>query len=120
MMTIELKELKFHAYHGVYAEERILGGPFQVSLVLSYHEKKDTITELADTINYQVVYEIVAASMSAPRDLLETLAQEIVYNCKQSFPNVASASCSIYKMNPPVPNFEGKLGVTFQKDFHVS
>ena len=119
-MTIELNDLKFHAYHGVYTEERMLGGPFKVSLVLSYHEKQEIITELSDTINYQVLYEIVAAAMNSPRDLLETLAQEIVYNCKQLFPIVASASCSIHKLNPPVPHFEGKLGVTFQKDFHVS
>lgn len=120
MMTIELKGLKFHAYHGVYAEERVLGGPFEVSLSLVYNEKQDLITDLSQTINYQDLFEIIAKSMKEPKALLETLAQEIVKDCKKLFPFIISATCSIHKLNPPVPNFEGKLGITFQKDFHES
>ena len=34
MFTIELSKLRFHAYHGLYHEEKKLGGDFEVNVTV--------------------------------------------------------------------------------------
>ena len=36
LMTIELTGLRFHAFHGLYEGEKIVGNEFDVSLYVSY------------------------------------------------------------------------------------
>ena len=40
MLTIQLNNLIFHAYHGLYEEEKIIGNDFEVNLEVKFHEQK--------------------------------------------------------------------------------
>ena len=55
--------------------------------------------------------------MGKPRDLLETLAMEIIETIHSQFPKLQKAEISITKMHPPIENLEGMVGVTYSKDW---
>jgi len=116
MMTIQLKNLIFFAYHGVHEEEKILGNTYGVNVDLSF-EAADNITALEQTINYVSVYNIIKQRMSIPAALLETLAQELANQIYASDNRIKSITVSVDKKNPPIANIEGSVGVIYTKNF---
>jgi dihydroneopterin aldolase len=89
MIAVHLKELKFHAYHGLYAGEEKTGGPFEVNLSVWYQ----------------------------PVGLIETVAEDICAQLKQRFAVISKIELSIDKCSPPIENFSGKTGITMYKTF---
>ena len=116
MFTINLHNLTFHAYHGVYEEERILGNNFMVNVSLTFNAA-EPVTELHHTINYAAVYEIIKQSMLVATPLLETLAQELSHKIYQMDNRIKSISVSVEKKNPPISNMEGSVSVHYKKTF---
>jgi dihydroneopterin aldolase len=103
MGYIELKKMKFYAYHGVLEQERKVGNYFTVDLKLFFDFSKSFLSDnLKDTINYAAVFEVVKAEMNIPSNLLEHLAGRIVDKIKQSFPQIESIEIRLAKKNPPV------------------
>lgn len=117
LMTIELKALRFFAYHGLHTEEQKTGNEFEVNLVVSYYPVSGIITGIADTVNYVQLYELLKAEMQKPRDLLETFVMEVTEAIHLSFPQVKKIEMSATKLYPPIPQFSGTVGVTYQKKF---
>ena len=117
IMTVELKELRFYAFHGLYGEEKKTGNEFEVSLCIDFDPVETVITNIAVTVNYARLYEIVKTEMQKPRALLETLAMEIVESIHVSFPQINKADISIKKLHPPIIQFSGNVGVRYQKEF---
>lgn len=116
-MTIELRGLRFHAFHGLYEEEKKTGNEFGVELRADYIPPEGIITSLEDTVNYVALFEILQAAMKEPRALLETLAMEIAETIHARFPQVIKLEISIHKLHPPLARFTGSVGVTYQKEF---
>ena len=53
MLTIELQQIKLHAFHGLYPGEERLGSPYEVSLKAQCMEPANgAYQELSDTVNY--------------------------------------------------------------------
>ena len=115
--TIELKQLYFFSFHGVYEEERKVGGEFIVDLSAKYTSTGNTITSIKDTVNYATLYEIVKEEMNQPKDLLETIAQSIAEKIHLSFPVIKEIEIRIEKKNPPIVNFSGNVAVKYRKQF---
>lgn len=116
MFTISLHNLIFNSFHGVYEEEKLLGNTFEVNASLTFIGD-DKITELEQTINYAIVYEIIKQRMQQATPLLETLAQDMVEAIGAFDKRVKSVSVSVEKKNPPIPNMEGSVSVHYKKDF---
>ena len=116
MFTIHLKKLKFFAHHGLHEEERILGNNFVVNVSLSF-AVEEKITALQQTINYATIYEIIKQRMAIPTALLETLAQDLAQTIYESDDRIKSITVSVDKKNPPMPNIQGSVGITYKKDF---
>lgn len=116
MIAVHLKELKFHAYHGLYAGEEKIGGPFEVNLSVWY-ESSAPITSLEQTINYVTLFELVKQRMQQRSSLLETVAQDICSNIHTRFNVIQKVELSIYKCAPPIEGFEGKTGITMTKTY---
>ena len=112
---IELKQLQFFSFHGLYAEERKVGEEFIVDLSVKYISKQKAITSLDETINYETLYEIVKKEMSQPRALLETLAQSIADKIQHVFPLIKEIEIRIEKKNPPIVGFIGSVAVRYKK-----
>ncbi len=117
LMTIELTGLRFHAFHGLYEGEKIVGNEFDVSLYVSYCPKTEIINELSDTINYAVIYDLVKKRMQQRTDLLETIAMLIAEEIHLQFPQVQKVDISITKLQPPIAGFIGNVAVRYQKEF---
>ena len=115
--TIELKQLYFFSFHGVYEEERKVGGEFIVDVSVKFNSDKNKITGIADTVNYASLYEIVKEEMSQPRDLLESLTQSTADKIYQSFPHIKEVEIRIEKKNPPIVNFSGSVAVSYRKEY---
>ena len=116
-ITIELKKLRFFAYHGLYAEERKTGNEFEVNLTVSYTPVSGTITHLDDTVNYTMLYELLKAEMQKPRDLLETFVMEVAEHIHSSFPQIKKVEIFITKLHPPIAKFIGTVGVKYCKEY---
>jgi 7,8-dihydroneopterin aldolase/epimerase/oxygenase len=116
MLTIHLNRLKFFSFHGIHAEEKILGNEYEVNvdIKLGHTEKIDTINQ---TIDYERVYDIIKARMAVPSPLLETLAQDMSERIHQMDVTICSINIRIIKMNPPIENFLGMVGVTWHKEY---
>ena len=117
MITIELRGVRFFAYHGVYEEERMTGNEFEVNLIVSHTLKKKKIKSLSETVNYVRLYELVNEEMKKPRELLEILAMEITETIKSEFSRVKEIQITITKLHPPIVNFTGDTAVTYRRRY---
>ena len=100
---IILEGMQFYGYHGGTPEERSLGQPFQVDmeaeLDLSIAGKSDNRD---DTVSYTHLYRVVKEVMEeAPKNLLETLAEEIAQRALDSFP-LTAVTVRVTKTRPPI------------------
>ena len=98
-----LHEVRFYAFHGVMPQERSVGGEFLVSVKVGYPlEKAMSSDDVADTLNYAELYELVKKEMMLPSSLLEHVMGRIVEAIEKAFPEVASVEVKIKKVNPPM------------------
>jgi dihydroneopterin aldolase len=116
MLTIHLKDIDCFAFHGVHPEERITGNHFLVNMDVECLTPGD-IHELVETVDYSIVYEIIHRRMKEPRPLLEEVAQTISRDVAALSHIVKKTSITILKKNPPIAGFEGRVGITLQKDW---
>jgi len=113
MLTIELSKLRFHAYHGLYHEEKKLGGDFEVNVTVLHEPEKLPVLHLHETIDYMAVYNVVKKIMQQPEPLLETVVNLIAEEILRKFLHAKEVIVSIIKLNPPIVAFEGTVGVKY-------
>jgi len=114
MMEIVLNKLRFYAYHGLYAEDTQIGSEYEVNVRVSY-QPESMITSLDQTVDYTRIYDIVKKKMATPVPLLETLAMQIADEIAADSSVISRVFVHIEKLNPPVNNFQGSMGVEFTK-----
>ena len=119
MLTVHLHQLIFHAFHGLYSGEEKIGNDFEVNLDISYHIKKKKLDNLKHLISYEDVFQIVKYRMNVPTPLLEELADSIIRKIGHEFPQVEEVRISIFKLQAPIENFQGKVGITLFRKFGV-
>ena len=115
--TIELKSIRFFAEHGMYEEEKKVGNEFEVDVFIGTKSPKKIITSIEQTINYAEVYRILQEEFSQRKFLLETVAMQVADKVQQQFPEIEGIKISIKKLNPPITNFSGSVGITYSKEF---
>lgn len=100
---IYLRNVRFHAFHGVLPQEGIVGNDYLVNLVLDYDFSSAMQTdELQGTLNYAEVYQKVREDMAVPSKLLEHVAGRIAHRLFSDFPEIQKLQLSITKVNPPM------------------
>lgn len=101
--SIELKNMRFFAYHGVLEHEAIHGNNFSVTLRFSADLSEACVSdEVADTVNYAEVYDLVKEEMAIPSKLIENAAYRILRRVEEAFPKIDRIEVELAKMNPPV------------------
>lgn len=101
MAYIELEEMEFHAFHGCFKEERVVGNKFIVTLGFEYNSTKAQMSDnIKDTINYQLVYDLVNEEMKIQSHLLENLAQRIADKVIKNFSAIEMLKIKVSKNNP--------------------
>lgn len=109
---IYLRNVRFHAFHGVLPQEGIVGNDYLVNLVLDYDFSSAMQTdELQGTLNYAEVYQKVREEMAVPSKLLEHVAGRIAHRLFSDFPEIQKLQLSITKVNPPMSADSDGAGV---------
>lgn len=109
---IYLRNVRFHAFHGVLPQEGIVGNDYLVNLVLDYDFSSAMKTdELQGTLNYAEVYQKVREEMAVPSKLLEHVAGRIAHRLFSDFPEIQKLQLSITKVNPPMGGDSDGAGV---------
>ena len=84
MRKIALEGMLFHACHGYYPEEQIVGNQYQVDVYLDTSLEKAhkgvrlPADDISTTINYETIYNICKLEMKKPVKMIETLASGIL------------------------------------------
>jgi dihydroneopterin aldolase len=98
-----LKNVRFHAFHGVLPQERQVGGDFLLSLRVGYPLAGAVESdEVGDTLNYATLFDLVKREMDVPSQLLEHVAGRIAKAVVAAFPAVTSIDLELTKQNPPM------------------
>ena len=99
---IELREMKFYAYHGVSPQETAVGNTFIVDLRLTAPLQAAVASDrLEDTMNYAVIYQLVKGEMEQPSRLIEHVAGRILASLHRNFPQISHIYLRLAKLNPP-------------------
>ena len=101
--TIYLKDMRFYAFHGCFEEEQHIGTHFTLDVRLTYDaEVAIANDDVEKSVNYQLVYKTIQKVMNEPRHLIETVADRIIHDIKQDFPQVERVAVKLCKLNPPL------------------
>ena len=117
MVTIHLHKVILHAHHGVYNDEEKIGSDYELNLDVKFDEGNTRFDRLEETISYEDLYSIVRKKMMVPTPLLETVCDGIIRKIRHEFSGVREISISIHKLEAPIENFQGRVGVTMRKKF---
>lgn len=100
---IYIRKLRFHAFHGVEAQERLTGNDYEVSLRLRVDVSRAMVSDdVAHTVNYAEVYALTRREMAVPSNLVEHVAWRIGQRIMQQWPAVEAVDVSLTKLNPPM------------------
>ncbi|WP_374948187.1 dihydroneopterin aldolase [Mucilaginibacter sp.] len=109
MIKVVLEGVEFFAYHGFYPEEQILGTRFFTDVTVQFPNQGDLKhDQIGNTVDYEVLYQIIKEEMANPRKLIETVVKAILDKIVAKFPFITNADVTLKKMNPalsgPVKN----------------
>jgi len=117
MVTIHLHKLMMNAHHGIYEEEEQVGANYELNLDVKFDEGNSSFERIDETINYEELFNVVKKKMMVPTPLLEKVCEGIIRKIRHEFSGVREITISIYKLDAPMENFQGKVGVTMRKKF---
>lgn len=119
MGIIRLKNIRTFSYHGCLVEEGRIGSDYRVDLEIKADLRKSAETdELADTVDYVHLNNIVKEEMAIRSKLLEHVARRIVVRIFQELPMVSRILLEVSKINPPIGG-DVELVTVVMEEFRV-
>lgn len=116
MAAITLEGMKFYAYHGVYAEEQVIGGEYIVDLYIAFDTKAAAVSDDLDkTIDYEKIYSIIKAEMNIKSKLIENVAARILDSIGSKFSDIESLKVKVHKLHPPFTGEVKKVTVEMER-----
>jgi dihydroneopterin aldolase len=115
--TIELRDLEFYSFHGLYEEEKKAGGEFFVDLWAKFPDEGDIVKSIDETANYASLFAIIKEEMDKPRKLLETLAQSICEKIHARYSFLHGIEIKIEKKKAPITGITGTAAVIYKADY---
>lgn len=103
MGIVRAAGIRTYAYHGCMPEEALIGTWFEttveVSADLTLAAEED---QLASTIDYVALGQIVKQEMAIRANLIEHVAHRIIQRCKAEWPFAVHVRVEVRKFNPPM------------------
>lgn len=114
---IKIGNARFFSPIGYYEEERILKGVFYVTLEVSYISQDEGADsdDLNNTLNYELLYDLVCQVMGKERKLLESAAQEILDGVQELDASVYETYVEIIKQHPPFYSSDAHTSVSLRQ-----
>jgi dihydroneopterin aldolase len=115
---VGLEDARFFALHGLYEGEETVGNRYSLdcSAVLNKCAAAES-DNIADTLNYEHIFTVLAHEMSVRAQLIERVASRIRENLIGQFPAMDGLSLRIGKIQPPVQGQLGRASVLLEADF---
>ncbi len=116
IVTIELENMEFRAFHGCYDLEKKVGNRFRVDVRVEV-EAADAVEHdrLAGTANYLTLFEVVRAEMAITSDTLEHVAGRIAGALRRACPQIQNVEVKVAKLAPPLGGKIEKVSVTLRR-----
>ena len=100
---IHIDGIRLHARHGVLPQEQLTGNDYIINVRASYDISRAMQTDdVADTLNYAEVYNIIKEEMNIPSKLIEHVAGRIADRLMDSYADISSVMLRITTCNPPM------------------
>lgn len=116
MHKVLIENAIFHAYHGVFEEEAIVGGKFEVNIELETDFSESAKNDLLEgTIDYSAAYRLVEKEMMIPSKLIEHVGQRIVDALYANFDGIQFIRLKISKLNPPIKATIEKVSIVIEE-----
>ena len=104
--------MEFHAFHGVYSEEKKLGNTFSIDLEFEADLRRAAETDkIEDTIDYEQIFNTIQQEMSVSSNLLENVANRVYDAVRKQFPEISALKVKVTKHNPPLKGKVQKVSV---------
>lgn len=111
-----VNSLKLLGFHGVFEEEKLNGNTFEFNLEVSADLSKGMNSdEIADTINYATMIDVIESENKKASKLLESLASRIVKRLFSDFAEIDSLRLRIDKLNPPLKQELRSVGIEVEE-----
>lgn len=112
MTRLSVVNAEYYAYHGVKAEEKTLGGKYEVDLDLYYDSTTAVLNDdVRDAVNYEEalfsVSEIINGSENY--NLVETICNDILNALMDKFTNLEIATVRVRKLAVPMRRVIGYI-----------
>ncbi len=103
MDRIEVEGIKLFGYHGCLDEEGLIGTDYRVNVtVWGDLQKAAESDNLKDTLDYVIIYRVVAGEMAVRAKLIEHVAKRILKKLLEQMPLVQKAEIKLSKLHPPI------------------
>jgi 7,8-dihydroneopterin aldolase/epimerase/oxygenase len=113
--TVSLEGIEFFAYHGTSEEEQKIGNKFSIDVTITTDfSEAARYDRLKGTVNYEVIYRVVAQVMQKSSRLLEHIAYNIIDEIRKAYPLVETIEVSVSKFNPPVGGVCARSRITLK------
>lgn len=112
---ISLKDIRFFAFHGLYKEENRAGNWFVLNMDV-FFDLKDA-SDINQTVDYTVLFEIAQEEMKTPEGLMEYLAKKIMDKSKLAFPIIDKITLSIAKEKPAITGLVGQTAIELTETY---
>lgn len=101
--SIFIDGMRLHAYHGVLEQEHRVGNDYVIDLRVDYpFEHAIDTDDLADTISYADLADIIRQEMAIASKLVEHVAGRIVRRIADSYPSASYIYIKVKKVAPPM------------------
>ncbi len=108
--------MEFHAFHGCLEHEQTLGNTFLVSVGMELDTSLAGKTdELEQTLNYQLVYDVLKQEMEVPSKLIEHVGQRILDAILNQFSQIQALEVKLSKLAPPLGGKVEKVSIILSK-----
>ena len=112
---IELKGLKFFAYHGLYDYERENGSWFKVDVSFDCDASNAIESDsIEGTVNYEEIYQIFKKEMEVSSKLIEHVGGRIYFKILSDVKGIVSLSVTLYKVEAPLGGPLDHVSITIQ------
>jgi 7,8-dihydroneopterin aldolase/epimerase/oxygenase len=116
MFTVFLEGLEFYGYHGVPAEERVLGHRYTADLYLQVDGSADRTDHIQETVDYSKVgARTIELATEAQAHTLEHLAGHICDHLLAEYPMITKLKIRLAKPLPPCPLIAARAGVELER-----
>lgn len=118
MAIIQVENMEFYAYHGCFREEQVVGNQFLVDILVETDTTNAQHSDkLQDTVNYQVLYNLIKDEMKIKSKLLEHVSERIIDSVHSNFAEIKRIKVKVSKMNPPMGGKIERVSVTLERNF---